>query len=89
MFQTGANHWPMGFFHAVLSPHFTGGVAPSRHDVALAAYLEKQAAHCEAAAAEHLDLKITMRLRGLLYQAARCLAGAVWHPQLGRFKISR
>jgi len=89
MFQTGANHWPMGFFHAVLSPHFTGGVAPSRHDVALAAYLEKQAAHCEAAAAEHLDLKITMRLRGLLYRAARCLPGAVWHLQLGRFKISR
>jgi hypothetical protein len=45
MFQPDANQWPMGFFHTVLPPHFTGGVAPSRHVVALAAYLEKQAAH--------------------------------------------
>jgi hypothetical protein len=58
MFQPDANQWPMGFFHTVLPLHFTGGVAPSRHEVALATYLEKQAAHCEAAAALRQFLSI-------------------------------
>jgi chaperone modulatory protein CbpM len=35
MFQPDANQWPMGFFHTVLPPHFTGGVSPQQEAGAL------------------------------------------------------
>jgi hypothetical protein len=81
MFQPDPSHWPMGFLHTMLPPHFLGGVAPSRHDVALAAYLEKQVAQRLATSAGQLNLKVTMRLWGKM---AHRLTGTVWHTQLGR-----
>jgi hypothetical protein len=74
-------------FTNILPPHFLGGVAPSRHDVALAAYLEKQAAQRAAIVAKQPNLKAAQRPWGILSQAARRLAGAVWHPHHGRVEI--
>jgi hypothetical protein len=88
MFQPDPNQWPsMGMFTNILPPHFLGGVAPLRHDVALAAYLEKQAAQRAAIIAKQPNPKATQRLWGILSQAARRLAGAVWHPRNGRLEI--
>lgn len=89
MFQPDPNQWPMGIFHTMLPPHFLGGVAPSRHDVALAAYMEKQAAQRAANSTEQPSTQITRSLWGALHSAARRLAAAVWHPHHGRFGISR
>jgi hypothetical protein len=74
----------MGISHSILPPHFIGGVVPSRHDVALAAYLEKQAAEGAEAPDERQNLKITKPLWGVFSQAAHRLAGAIWHPHQGR-----
>jgi hypothetical protein len=87
MFQPDPNQRPMGTFHFILPPHFIGGVAPSRDDVALAAYLKKQAAQRAELSGERQNPKITRPLWGLLSQAARRLAGAVWHPHHGRLEI--
>jgi hypothetical protein len=76
MIQPDPNQQPMGFFHTMLPPHFVGGVAPSRHDVALAAYLEKQAAQRAAVSGEQRSSRIAMRLWGTVDQVARRLADA-------------
>jgi hypothetical protein len=89
MFQPDPNQWPVGIFHFILPPHFIGGVAPSRHDVALAAYLEKQAAQRAELSGERQNPKMTRPLWGLLSQAARRLAAAGRHPHHGRLEIGR
>jgi hypothetical protein len=89
MFQPDPSEWPLGFFHTILPPHFTGGMAPTRHERSLAACLENQAAQREAAVAKQPDLTNAMHLCGVLYQAACRLAGAVWHPRRGRFAIGQ
>jgi hypothetical protein len=68
------NQQPMGFFHTMLPPHFVGGVAPSRHDVALAAYLEKQAAQRAAVSGEQRSSTIAMHLWSAMDLVARRLA---------------
>jgi len=80
MLQQDPNQWPMGISHSILPPHFIGGVAPSRHDVALAAYVEKQAAQ----RAERQSPQIPNPLWDVLSQVAHRLAGAMWHPHHGR-----
>src|SRR5688572_22421918 len=81
MFQPDPTQWPMGISHSILPPHFIGGVAPSRYDVALAAYLEKQAAQRAAIAAKQPRQQITRRLWSTLSQAARHVAATVWQPR--------
>lgn len=70
------NQQPMGFFHTMLPPHFAGGVAPSRHDVALATYLEKQAAQRAAVSAEQRSSTIAMHLWSAMDLVVRRLARA-------------
>jgi hypothetical protein len=80
MLQQDPNQWPMGISHSILPPHFIGGVAPSRHDVALAAYVEKQAAQCAEMSEERQSPKIPNPLWDVLSQVVHRLAGAIWHP---------
>ncbi len=89
MFQPDQDQWPMGAFHTILPPHFLGGVAPSRHDVALAAYLEKQAAQRAAISARRPSPEIAKHLRKVLFETACRLAGVVWQSQHGRFGTGR
>jgi hypothetical protein len=84
MFQPDPNQWPMGVSHTILPPHFVGGVAPSRHEVALAAYVEKQAVQRAAIVAKQTNPKNTQRLWANLFLAARRVARAVWQPQHSR-----
>jgi hypothetical protein len=84
MFQPDPNHWSMGMLTNILPPHFLGGVAPLRHDVALAAYLEKQAAQRAETPLERQNPKIIKPLWDVLSQTVRRLAGVVWHPHHGR-----
>lgn len=87
MFQPDPHQWPKGRFPGMLPPHFLGGVAPSRHDVAHAAHVEKQAAH-GAALAEHARSQITIGLRDAVLRMGRRLSGAARHLQHGRFGIA-
>jgi hypothetical protein len=86
MLQSDPSQWPMGISHSILPPHFIGGVAPSRQDVALAAYLEKQAAQRAAILAIQANPKTNQLLWGILLQVARRAAGAVWRPQHRHFE---
>jgi hypothetical protein len=86
MFQRDPNQRPMGIFHFTLPPHFIGGIAPSGHDVPPAC-LGKQAAQRAEPSGEQHDAKITRPFWGLVSQAARRLAGAVWHSHHGRLEI--
>ena len=87
MFQPDPNQWPVGIFHFILPPHFIGGVAPSRHDVALATNLEEQTDQRAELSRKRQNPKINRPLWGLLSQSARRLAGAIWHPFHGRLEI--
>lgn len=84
MLQQDPNQWPKGISHSILPPHFIGGVAPSRHDVALTAYVEKQAAQRAEMSEERHNLKIPNPLWDGLSQVVHRLAGAIWHPHHGR-----
>jgi hypothetical protein len=44
MLQSDLSQWPMGVSHSILPPHFIGGVARSRHAVALGDRGERPAA---------------------------------------------
>lgn len=50
MFQPDSAAWPSRSVVAGTAPRLRGGVAPSRYDVALTSYIEKQAAHRESVA---------------------------------------
>lgn len=84
MLQQDPNQWPMGISHSILPPHFIGGVAPSRHEVALAAYVEKQAEQRAEMSEERQSPKIPNPLWDVLSQVVHCLAGAVSHAHHGR-----
>jgi hypothetical protein len=89
MFLPDPDQWRMGFLHTTLPPHFLGGVAPSRHDLALAGYMEEKTAHREATSETQPGTNEAMRLWRFVYRQAHRLAGAVCHPQHGHFRISR
>ncbi len=86
MLQSDPSQRPMGISHSILPPHFIGGVAPPRHDVAPAAYLEKQTAQRAAILAMQANPKGTQLLWGMLLQVVRRAAGAVWRPQHSHFE---
>ena len=86
MLQSDPSQWPEGISHSILPPHFIGGVAPSRHDVALVAYLEKQAAQRSATLETQANPKTSQFLWGMLLQMARRAVGAVWRPQQSHFE---
>jgi hypothetical protein len=84
MLQQDPNQRPMGISHSILPPHFIGGSAPSRHDVALAAYVEKQTAQRAEMSEERRSPQIPNPLWDVLSQVVHRLAGAMWHPHHGR-----
>ena len=88
MFQSDPNQWPMGISHSILPPHFIGGVAPQRHDLALAAYLEKQAAQRAAILARQASEQANQRTWDILLQMVR-RAAISWRPQPGCFEINQ
>ena len=45
MFRWSSTEWSIGYADPWQAPRPQGGVAPLRHDLALARYLEKQAAY--------------------------------------------
>jgi hypothetical protein len=45
MFRWSSTEWPIGYADPWQAPRPQGGVAPLRHDLALARHLEKQAAY--------------------------------------------
>lgn len=55
MFQPNPANWPIRYADSGQPQQQCGGVAPLRHDIALARYLEKQAAH-RASASLGIDL---------------------------------
>ena len=90
MFQPDRNQWPIQIYPGAISPPFRGGVAPLRYEVALSAYIEKQAAQRRASAAQHTAPTITRNSwRVILETAALRLTGVVWHPEDRRFGVIR
>src|SRR5262245_29416094 len=86
MFKPDPNQWSIQMVSDTSSLRFKGGVAPSRHEVALAANIEKQSAHRHSPAAQQEIPLITTGLRRYL-EMARRLIGMVGHTD-GRFGIS-
>jgi hypothetical protein len=68
MFNPDSTDWPTGHVDLWEAPRPRGGVAPLRHDLALARYLEKQAAHRASSAlsffAWHPATLLSMRIAG-------------------------
>jgi|RhiMethySRZTD1v2_1073278.scaffolds.fasta_scaffold350268_2 hypothetical protein len=54
MLRWSSTEWPIGYADPWQAPRPQGGVAPLRHDLALARYLEKQAA-CRASTVRQFD----------------------------------
>jgi len=82
MFQPDPNQWPIQTYPDAISSQFRGGVAPSRYEVALSAYIEKQAARRRTPAARHIAPTITRHLwRAILEAATLRLNGAIWSPK--------
>jgi hypothetical protein len=88
MFQPDPYQRRMGISHSILPPHFIGGMTRSRHDAALAADVEQQAAQRAAIAALQAKGKVRQILWSVLVQAVRRAAGVVWRPH-SRFEIER
>jgi hypothetical protein len=90
MFQSDQNQWPIQIYRGAISPPIRGGVAPLRYEVALSAYIEKQAARHRMSAAQHTAPIITRNFSRLILEAAVLrLTNAVWHPEDRRFGVIR
>jgi len=77
MVQPDPNQWPIRISPDVLPPRFRGGVAPSRYEVALTTYIEKQAAHRESTKRE-LDI----------WRAASAFCGLITRGSFAAFRAS-
>ena len=86
MLQSDPRRCPTAMSHSILPPHFIGGVAPSRDDVALAANLEKQAAQRTATRETQANPKTSQVLWDMLLQVAGRATSAVWRPQHSHFE---
>jgi hypothetical protein len=70
MFQPDPNQWPIQIYPDATSPQFRGGVAPSRYEVALSAYIEKQAARRRTPATQHPAPTIARHFWRVILEAA-------------------
>jgi hypothetical protein len=90
MFQPDRSQRPIQIYPSAISPPFRGGVAPLRYEVALSAYIEKQAARRRTPAAQHTAPTIARNFwRVVLEAAALRLTDAVRHPEDRRFGVIR
>jgi len=58
MLRLSSIEWPIGYTDPWQTPQPPGGVAPLRHDLALARYLEKRMA-CDSSTVRRLDIWTT------------------------------